>query len=98
MRQNRSERRGGVRARLHDRERGVALRFDWFDFTALAVGIAACSLCRPGETKDWFGSTEIVVEALIAACGFYLFLVHLLTAERRFTPSSATAASPPARS
>ena len=51
-----------------------------------------------GETKDWFGSTEIVVEALIAACGFYLFLVHLLTAERRFTPSSATAASPPARS
>ena len=88
-----------VRAQLHDRERGVALRFDWFDFTALAVGIAGLQLVLDrGETKDWFGSTEIVVEALIAACGFYLFLVHLLTAERRFTPSSATAASPPARS
>jgi MFS transporter, DHA2 family, multidrug resistance protein len=65
------------------------LRFDWFGFTALAIGIAGLQLVLDrGETKDWFGSTEIVVEALIAACGFYLFLVHLLTAERPFiTPA-----------
>jgi MFS transporter, DHA2 family, multidrug resistance protein len=65
------------------------LRFDWFGFTALAIGIAGLQLVLDrGETKDWFSSTEIVVEALIAACGFYLFLVHLLTAERPFiTPA-----------
>jgi DHA2 family multidrug resistance protein len=65
------------------------LRFDWFGFTALAIGIAGLQLVLDrGETKDWFGSTEIVVEAVMAACGFYLFLVHLLTAERPFiTPA-----------
>jgi DHA2 family multidrug resistance protein len=65
------------------------LRFDWFGFTALAIGIAGLQLVLDrGETKDWFGSTEIVVEAVMAACGFYLFLVHLLTAERHFiTPA-----------
>ncbi len=65
------------------------LRFDWFGFTALAIGIAGLQLMLDrGETKDWFGSTEIIVEALIAAGGFYLFLVHLLTAERPFiTPA-----------
>src|ERR1700722_1429637 len=58
------------------------LRFDWFGFTALAFGIAGLQLVLDrGETKDWFGSTEIVVEAVMAACGFYLFLVHPLTAE-----------------
>ncbi|HUB50301.1 MAG TPA: DHA2 family efflux MFS transporter permease subunit [Acetobacteraceae bacterium] len=65
------------------------LRFDWFGFTALAIGIAGLQLVLDrGETKDWFGSTEIVVEAVMATCGFYLFLVHLLTAERPFiTPA-----------
>ncbi|HEX3403689.1 MAG TPA: DHA2 family efflux MFS transporter permease subunit [Acetobacteraceae bacterium] len=65
------------------------LRFDWFGFTTLAIGIAGLQLVLDrGETKDWFGSTEIVVEAVMAACGFYLFLVHLLTAERPFiTPA-----------
>ena len=65
------------------------LRFDWFGFTALAIGIAGLQLVLDrGETKDWFGSTEIIVEAVMAACGFYLFLVHLLTAERPFiTPA-----------
>ena len=37
-----------------------------------------------GEIKDWFGSSEIVIEALIAGAAFYLFLVHTFTAERPF--------------
>ena len=66
-----------------------SLRFDWFGFTALAVGLAGLQLVLDrGETKDWFGSTEIIVEAVMTAAGFYLFLVHMLTAERPFiTPS-----------
>ena len=66
-----------------------SLRFDWFGFTALAIGLAGLQLMLDrGETKDWFGSTEIIVEAVMAAAGFYLFLVHMLTAERPFiTPA-----------
>jgi MFS transporter, DHA2 family, multidrug resistance protein len=32
-----------------------------------------------GELKDWFGSTEIWVEATVAAVCFYLFVVHTAT-------------------
>ena len=51
-----------------------------------------------GETKDWFGSTEIVDRGGAGGVGLYLFLVHMCAAERPFIPpaSSATAISPPA--
>ena len=39
-----------------------------------------------GDTKDWFSSTEVVTEAVLAAFGLYLFVVHLFTAERPFVP------------
>ncbi len=61
------------------------LRFDWFGFGVLAIGVAGLQLMLDrGETKDWFGSTEIIIEALLAAGGFYLFIVHMLTGERTF--------------
>ena len=34
-----------------------------------------------GTTKGWFSSPEIVIEAMIAGIGVYLFLVHMLTAQ-----------------
>jgi DHA2 family multidrug resistance protein len=37
-----------------------------------------------GETKDWFESTEVILEAVLAVSGFYLFVVHMLTGERTF--------------
>jgi DHA2 family multidrug resistance protein len=37
-----------------------------------------------GEELDWFGSGEIVVEAIIAVSAFYLFLVHTFTAREPF--------------
>jgi DHA2 family multidrug resistance protein len=37
-----------------------------------------------GELKGWFSSTEIVVEATLAGLGLYLFVVHMLTADRPF--------------
>ncbi len=61
------------------------LRFDWFGFSALAIGIAGLQLMLDrGETKDWFGSTEIIIEALMAVSGLYLFVVHMVTGERTF--------------
>ncbi len=61
------------------------LKFDWFGFGVLALGLGAFQLMLDrGETKDWFGSTEIIVEAVLAGIGIYLFLVHLFTAEKPF--------------
>ena len=65
------------------------LRFDWFGFTSLAVGVAGMQLMLDrGEIKDWFSSTEIIIEAVMAVSGFYLFIVQMLTGKRPFiTPS-----------
>jgi MFS transporter, DHA2 family, multidrug resistance protein len=70
-----------------DSERDSALRFDWsgFLFMALAVGALQLMLDR-GNDKGWFSATEIVIECTLAALGFYLFLVHMLTAEKPFLP------------
>ena len=62
-----------------------SLRFDWFGFTTLAFGIGALQLMLDrGEIKDWFASTEVIVEGMVAAGGIYLFLVHMLTGEKPF--------------
>jgi DHA2 family multidrug resistance protein len=37
-----------------------------------------------GELKDWFSSTEIIVEAVLVALGLYIFIVHMFTHERPF--------------
>ncbi len=61
------------------------MRFDWVGFTVLAVGIGGLQLMLDrGETKDWFGSDEVIVEAVLAGLGLYLFVVHMITAERPF--------------
>ena len=39
-----------------------------------------------GETKDWFGSTEIIVYAVLCGLGFYHFIVHLFTAKDVLVP------------
>jgi MFS transporter, DHA2 family, multidrug resistance protein len=61
-------------------------RFDFFGFTALSLGIAAFQIMLDrGQLKDWFSSTEIWIEATVAAVAFYLFVIHMLTAtEQRF--------------
>ncbi len=62
-----------------------SLRFDWFGFLTLAFGIGALQLVLDrGQVKDWFSSTEVIVEAIIAAAGLYLFVVHMITGEKPF--------------
>ncbi|HLH98972.1 MAG TPA: DHA2 family efflux MFS transporter permease subunit [Xanthobacteraceae bacterium] len=61
------------------------LRFDWFGFLALAVGIGALQLMLDrGEQLGWFESGEIVAETIISGVGFYFFFAHSLTTERPF--------------
>jgi MFS transporter, DHA2 family, multidrug resistance protein len=56
--------------------------FDWFGFLTLggAIGSVQLMLDR-GQLKDWFHSTEIVVEGSVAIVSLYLFVVHLFTAK-----------------
>ena len=59
--------------------------FDLFGFAMLSLAIGALQLMLDrGELKDWFGSTEIIVEATVAVLGLYLFLVQMATAEHPF--------------
>ena len=41
-----------------------------------------------GEQLDWFGSGEIIIEAIVAASALYLFLVHTFTAKKPFVRPS----------
>src|SRR6201989_3508224 len=43
-----------------DTARNTSLKFDWFGFTAFAIGLAGLQLILDrGTTKDWFSSAEI---------------------------------------
>jgi DHA2 family multidrug resistance protein len=63
------------------------LRFDWTGFAVLGLGLGCLQLMLDrGQDQDWFSSREIILEGVLAAVGFYLFVVHMLTAERPFIP------------
>jgi DHA2 family multidrug resistance protein len=75
----------GMAAFLPKTNPGSGMKFDWIGFGVLALGIGGFQLMLDrGETMDWFGSTEIIIEATMAGLGFYLFIVHMLTAEKPF--------------
>ncbi|MBV9813704.1 MAG: DHA2 family efflux MFS transporter permease subunit [Acetobacteraceae bacterium] len=77
----------GLLAFLPRAKSNAALRFDWTGFGALALGLGGFQMMLDrGQDKDWFGSTEIIVEAVLAGLGLYLFVTHLLTAKRPFIP------------
>jgi MFS transporter, DHA2 family, multidrug resistance protein len=60
-------------------------RFDLFGFATLSLAIGALQVMLDrGQLQDWFSSTEICVEAALAAVAFYLFMVHTLTARNSF--------------
>jgi DHA2 family multidrug resistance protein len=79
----------GIWLFLRETVRDRALKFDWTGFAALGLGIGALQLMLDrGETKDWFGSGEIVTEAVLAGLGLYLFSVHMLTTKKPFIPKA----------
>ncbi len=65
----------------------AGLKFDWTGFAVLALGIGALQMMLDrGQDKDWFGSGEIITEAVLGGLGLYLFVVHMLLAEKPFIP------------
>ena len=77
----------GVWFFLRDTHRDETLRFDWTGFAVLALGLGALQLMLDrGTSQNWFDSTEIVIEAVLAGLGFYLFIVHMFTAKKPFIP------------
>ncbi len=70
----------GILLFLHE-TRGRPRAFDVFGFLTLGLAVGAFQmLLDRGEQLDWFASTEIWVEAALAACAFWIFAVHIATA------------------
>jgi DHA2 family multidrug resistance protein len=60
-------------------------RFDWTGFIALSIALSAIQLVLArGVRLDWFDSTEIVTECVVAAVALYVFLFHSLTTPTPF--------------
>jgi multidrug resistance protein len=58
-------------------------RFDWLGFAVLSTAIGALQLMLDrGQDLDWFSAREIVIEAICAGLGFYLFTIHVFSARR----------------
>ncbi|MBI3515134.1 MAG: DHA2 family efflux MFS transporter permease subunit, partial [Proteobacteria bacterium] len=79
----------GIVTFLTETSRNRYARFDWFGFSMLGVAVGSMQMMLDrGELLDWFGSTEIIVEAVLAGLCFYLFVAHSLTAKHPFvTPA-----------
>jgi DHA2 family multidrug resistance protein len=58
---------------------GNSEKVDWLGLALLILGIGALQvMLERGESKDWFESREIIVEAALAATGIILFVWHEL--------------------
>ena len=61
------------------------MKFDWFGFLSLAVGIGSLQLMLDrGEQLGWFEATEIWIEMFVSITGFYFFFAHSLTTQNPF--------------
>lgn len=72
---------------MREPSRHEGLKFDWTGFAVLSLGLASLQLTLDqGEQQDWFHSTEIIAELVVACLGIYLFIVHLFTTDNPFIP------------
>lgn len=75
----------GILAFVPETARDMNRRFDVFGFALLSLAIGALQLMLDrGESQDWFSSTEIIVETVVAGLCFYMFLVQMFTAKSPF--------------
>jgi DHA2 family multidrug resistance protein len=62
-----------------------AKRFDFLGFGMLTLFIAAFQMVLDrGPSQDWFHSTEIWTETLLAVVGLWVFVVHTMTTDHPF--------------
>jgi DHA2 family multidrug resistance protein len=60
-------------------------KLDWLGFGSLSIAIGALQIFLDrGEQLDWFSSGEIIIEAIVCASAFYIFLAHTFTSARSF--------------
>jgi MFS transporter, DHA2 family, multidrug resistance protein len=70
---------------LKETTRNRSMNVDWLGFAALSLAVGAIQLLFDrGEVVDWFSSTEIIIEAVVAGVGFYIFVVQMLLAKEPF--------------
>ena len=75
----------GLMLFMDETERNSKMRFDWFGFIALAIGIGSLQLMLDrGEQVGWYGASEIWIETIVSAAGFYYFFAHSLTTDEPF--------------
>jgi DHA2 family multidrug resistance protein len=61
--------------------------FDLLGFTLLSIAIGTFQLMLDrGEQIDWFGSKEIIIEAIIAGVAAAMFVLHMLSDDHPFLP------------
>jgi DHA2 family multidrug resistance protein len=70
---------------MDETKKNLDLRFDWFGFAALAIGIGSLQVALDrGEQLGWLESNETIGEFIVSAVGFYYFFAHSLTTEKPF--------------
>jgi DHA2 family multidrug resistance protein len=75
----------GLMVFMDETRQDQELRFDWFGFAALAIGIGALQVALDrGEQLGWLESNEIIAEFMISIVGFYYFFAHSFTTSRPF--------------
>lgn len=75
----------GVLAFFPKDDKARDMPFDFFGFVLLSVAVGALQLMLDrGSGRDWFQSTEICIEALVAGLAFYLVTIHFATARHPF--------------
>ncbi len=75
----------GLLVFMDETRKNRELRFDWFGFLALAVGIGALQIALDrGEQLGWMESNEIIAEFIVSIAGFYYFFAHSFTTSTPF--------------
>src|SRR3978361_2358806 len=70
---------------MDETKKNLELRFDWFGFLALAVGIGSIQIALDrGEQLGWLESNEIIAEFIVSAAGFYYFFAHSFPTSKPF--------------
>src|SRR3954466_4212792 len=75
----------GLMVFMDETKKQEHMRFDWFGFLSLAIGIGSLQLLLDrGEQVGWYDAAEIVTETIISGAGFYFFFAHSLTNDQPF--------------
>jgi DHA2 family multidrug resistance protein len=75
----------GLAAFVHETPIDRSRRFDLLGFAFLSVALGTFQMMLDrGQSLDWFHSREVVLEAMVAALAFYLFLSQMFTSKEPF--------------